>query len=254
MSEDIEQRARDMGWRPKDEWRGPEENWKSAEDFVRIGENYMPVLKERLGKLEEELSNVRGEHAKTKSQFQKLADWHRGTWKRQYMKALEDIKVQKRNAVAEHDTELYDELVEREAHLLEEADQVNPDAGITDDAVPEYYVFKENNPWYGTDPEMSMYADGLQTVLTQHEGIKDDKTFFEEVEKRVRLRFPEKFRNQNQALPPAVEGAGASDDGGGGEKGWGDIPSEHKAAYLDNFTDIMSKDEYAKEYWLQEGV
>ena len=86
---DVEQRARDMGWVPKEEFRGPEENWKSAEDFVRIGENYMPVLKERLGKLEETIGELRAENKKVSGSLQKLADHHRGTWKRQYLKALE---------------------------------------------------------------------------------------------------------------------------------------------------------------------
>jgi len=252
---DVEQRARDMGWRPKEEWNGPDENWKSAEDFVRIGENYMPVLKERLGKLETELASVRGAHQKTQGQFKKLADWHRGTWQRQYAKALADIKAQKKQAVREHDTDLYEELEEAENDLLEQAQSEQEASAIPEDnTVPEFYEFQAANKWYGTDPEMTMYADGLQAVLTQHEGVNDDKTFFEEVSKRVRQRFPEKFRNDNQALPPAVEGGGGDLGGGGGQKSWGEIPPEHRAAYTENFTDIMTKDEYAKEYWLQEGV
>ncbi|MHA2266021.1 MAG: hypothetical protein ACXAEN_26815 [Candidatus Thorarchaeota archaeon] len=254
MTENIEQRARDMGWRPKEEWSGPEENWKTAEDFVRIGENYMPVLKERLGKMEETIGELRTENKKVTGSLTKLAEWHRGTWKRQYAKALADIKAQKRAAVAEHDTEEYDRLVQEEADLLDEADGSDPGSPPADDTVPEFYEFQTKNPWYGQDPEMTMYADGLQAVLTQYEGVSDDKTFFQEVEKRVRTRFPEKFRNDNQALPVAVEAGGGVTDGGKIEKGWGDIPVEHRAAYTENFTDIMTREEYAKEYWLQEGV
>lgn len=253
MTDDIEQRAKDMGWRPKEEWRGPEENWKSAEDFVRIGENYMPVLKERLGKMEGTITELRTENAKVAGSLNKLADWHRGTWKRQYDKALADIKRQKRQAVAEHDTELYDNLAEEEAALIKESVQADPVVDAAPTAVPEYHEFKAKNDWYGTMPEMTMYANGLQAVLTSYEGVSDDKTFFQEVEKRVRLRFPEHFRNDNRALPPAVEGAGGEGNVGG-KRGWGDIPSEHRSAYLENFTDFMTKEDYAKEYWLQEGV
>ena len=254
---DVEAKAKEMGWVPLEDFRGPEANWKSAEDFVRIGENYMPVLKERLGKMEGTITDLRKENAKVTGSLSKLAQWHRGTWKRQYEKALNDIRMQKKVAVQEADTDLYDDLEEQEAALIEDAGATNPDVdaqqGVT---VPEYDVFQGKNPWYGSDHEMTMYANGLQAILTQHENITNDEMFFQEVEKRVRLRFPEKFRNDNQALPPAVEGSGGADALGGDptKKGWGDIPAEHQAGYLNNFTDIMSKDEYAAEYWLQEGV
>lgn len=252
--EDIEARAREMGWRPQEEWNGPAENWKNAEDFVRIGENYMPVLKERLGKMEATISDLRAENAKVSGSLNKLAEWHRGTWQRQYARALQDIKAQKLQAVEEHDPVRYKELEEEEEALVSEAGNQDPNKIYDDGTVPEFHEFQQKNPWYGKDPEMSMYADGLQAVLVQHEGVSDDKTFFQEVERRVRLRFPEKFRNTNQALPPAVEAGGADDGSGSGKKGWGDLPPEAKAAYTDNFTDIMERDQYAKEYWLQEGV
>jgi hypothetical protein len=251
---DVEQRAKDMGWVPKEDFRGPEENWKSAEDFVRIGENFMPVLKERLGKMETTISDLRKENKKVTGSLSKLAEWHRGTWKRQYEKALTEIRAQKRVAVEEQDTTLYDTLEEQEAALVEEAANDNPDLTTAEGTtVPEYDDFQDKNPWYGQDHEMTMYANGLQAILVQHDGITDDKTFFQEVEKRVRTRFPEKFTNPNQALPPAVEGTGGEGalEPGTGAKGWGDIPAEDQAAYTNNFTDIMSKEDYATEYWLQ---
>ena len=255
MSRDVEQRARDMGWVPKEDFNGPDENWKSAEDFVRIGENYMPVLRERLGKLESLITDLRTENERTKGSLQSLANHHRGTWKRQYERAKTDIEAEMAAAVERGDGEAFQQLKQAERELEDAAQAENPDNQPT--PVPEFIEFKAINPWYGTDPEMSMYADGLQSVLTQHEGITDDKTFFQEVEKRVRLRFPDKFKNQNQELPPAVE----SGDGGSGvggesqEKKWGDIPSEERASILrefgpELFTNEYTKEDYAKEYWL----
>lgn len=73
----VEQRARDMGWRPLDEWNGPEENWKSAEDFLRVADNYMPVLKERLTKLEDLIKDLRTDNAKQRASLEKLSAHHR---------------------------------------------------------------------------------------------------------------------------------------------------------------------------------
>lgn len=145
---DVEQRARDMGWVPKEEFRGPDENWKSAEDFVRIGENYMPVLKERLGKLEGALTEVRGELDSKTTSLKKLADWHRGTYKRQYEKALRDIKAQKKVAVVESDIDRYDALEQQEVDLLQEAAENDPDGldtAAAEGTVPEYYEFQDKN-------------------------------------------------------------------------------------------------------------
>jgi len=251
---DIEQRARDMGWRPKEEFQGQEDRWVDAKTFVERGENIMPILKERLGKMEDTLASVRSDHQKTQSSLKKLAEWHRGTWKRQYNKALQELQDGKRAAVAQADTDRYSALEEQERLLIEEAAQEHPDdLSEGGETVPEYTEFQIKNDWYGTDHEMTMYANGLQAILVQHEGINDNKTFFQEIEKRVRARFPEKFRNLNQALPPAVEGAGGGkDELDATKKGWGDLPPDAKAAYLDNFTDVMTKDLYASEYFLQE--
>jgi hypothetical protein len=257
MPEKMEQKARDMGWRPLEEFKGQEDRWVDAETFVERGETIMPILKERLGKMETTLNSLRDENVKVTGSLHKLADWHRGTWKRQYNKALQTIQDDKRAAVSEADNDRYAALEEQERNLIQEAAEEHPDelseGGQT---IPEYTEFQLKNEWYGSDHEMTMYANGLQAILVQHEGFTDNETFFQEIEKRVRSRFPEKFRNDNQALPPAVEGSGGEGVGAGvGDKRvWGDIPREHQAAYNLNFTDIMTKEDYAKEYWLQEGV
>lgn len=252
---DIEQRARDMGWVPREEFNGPDENWKSAEDFVRIGENYMPVLRERLGKLEGLINELRAENSKTKGALQSLADHHRGTWKRQYEKAKKELEDQMAYAVDTGDGEAFRQLKEQERLLDEQAQEENPDA--QPQAVPEYHDFVSRNSWYGQDPEMTMYANGLQAILTQHEGVTDDKTFFQEVEKRVRIRFPDRFKNENRDLPPAVESGdgGGAEDVGTGEKKWSDIPAEERKEIMnqfgpDLFTKEYTKEDYAKEYWL----
>lgn len=248
----VEQRARDMGWRPLDEWNGPEEDWKSAEDFLRVADNYMPVLKERLTKLEDLITDLRADNAKQRASLEKLSAHHRGTWKRQYERALNEVKQMKVEAVETGNTDLYNQLEDKEQQILEEAGQQNPDA--QEGPVPEFFTFKEENPWYMTDPEMTMYADGLQTILVNQEGITDHKTFFQEVAKRVRMRFPEKFKNQNQDLPPVVEPGGEGGDNLNIEKGWADMPKQERDEVLKAFPDLFTKDytkeDYAKEYWM----
>src|SRR5215472_907386 len=45
--DDLEQRARRMGWRPRNEFRGEPERWMEADEFVERGERMLPVLQER---------------------------------------------------------------------------------------------------------------------------------------------------------------------------------------------------------------
>ena len=42
---DIEQTARDMGWRPQEEFRGEASKWVDAQTFVSSGENFLPILR-----------------------------------------------------------------------------------------------------------------------------------------------------------------------------------------------------------------
>jgi len=53
--EEVEQKARSMGWLPESDFRGRKENWVPAEKYVERGEQFIPFLQADRRKLEGEL-------------------------------------------------------------------------------------------------------------------------------------------------------------------------------------------------------
>ena len=56
--EEIEQKAKAMGWSPQEEFRGDPDKWIDAAKFVARGENIMPILKENLDRALEKLEKL----------------------------------------------------------------------------------------------------------------------------------------------------------------------------------------------------
>src|SRR5208283_1458393 len=54
--EEVEQKARSMGWLPESDFRGRKENWVEAEKYVERGEQFIPFLQADKRKLEGQLT------------------------------------------------------------------------------------------------------------------------------------------------------------------------------------------------------
>lgn len=248
--EDIEAKARAMGWKPEDEFQGDPANWKSAEDFVRISDNVMPVLKERLEKVLQNLDKMSSELAEVKKSNEVIKEHHKRVYKTAYEDALAKIRAGKEEAVEARDLATYKELEKEEERLIKQSVENFPEARETtkSEGVPEYYEFLERNPWYSTNLEMQAFANALQDVIVG-EGVANDKDFFEEVERRVRKRYPEQFKNERKSGPGSVEGGDPPVVAKPGlKKSWTNLPDDAKRAYQEHFADFLSKDEYLKEY------
>jgi len=249
---EVEDRAKAMGWVPQDEFRGDPEKWRSAEEFLDIGLNYMPVLKERLGKMEKDLADKTSRLERTTENLVKFTEFHKGTYKRAYNKALEDIETKKRIAAQAGDVEAYD-LLSREAEAVHtEAAQLETSPTQPADS-PVYQDWHEKNTWYTNDKDLTAYADGLAQMLREDNFVGSEAAFYGEIEKRVRANFPHKFVNPAQAQPPAVEAAGGPGElkGPAKKKKFEDIPAEDRAEYNKHFKEIINEKDYARDYWAQ---
>ena len=70
MTTEVEQAAREMGWRPKEEFRGDTAKWVDAETFVSRGENFIPILRADREKLRGENAEIKSALAETKTLLQ----------------------------------------------------------------------------------------------------------------------------------------------------------------------------------------
>jgi hypothetical protein len=193
----IEQRALEMGWRPKDEFDGSEDDFIDAKEFVR-----RKPLFEKIENQSRELKAVR----KALDAFKE----HYSTVKKtEYERAMTNLKASQKQAVADGDIERYHMLSEAHDNLKEEATKFEKEQSqiqVQDPVAPHphFVAWVDRNPWYASQAHMRVFADDLGVRLAA-QGMNPDEVL-KKVEQEVRKEFPTKFRNQNKDNAPDVSG------------------------------------------------
>lgn len=190
----VQEEAINQGWVPKDEFQGEEDEFIDAAEFVRRGELFRKIESQS-----KELKDV-------KKALAGLAQHNAKIREVEYKRALESLKTQKKEALSEGDA---DRVVELDEHIDLVKDQQKQLVAqqaqevIPQEVHPELAGWIAKNPWYESNPEMRKFADRLGTVLA---GDMSPSDVLKEVEKEVKARFKDKFRNPNRDKAGAVEG------------------------------------------------
>lgn len=246
-SAEIEAAAAKGGWTPKDQWNGKPEEWLDAPQFVLKGAEILPEVRKALKEARDENKGIK----KT------LSDLHSHltrTETRMYEKARKDLE-------AELDQHTLDGNVAGVRAVTKDLEDLakdvaagkavapaNPSDPLSDPAfAARFETWREENPWYETDAEMTDYVLGLGNRLAR-EGLTPAQQLVEGA-KRVKAAFPHKFKNPNRDLPAAVEGAGGARPKAG--KTFNDLPADAKAMCLSFEKDIkgFKREQYVKDYF-----
>lgn len=274
IDEQTEVRARAMGWKPQDEYRGDPKQWKDANTFVQAAEHNLPMMRERLDtvarrntELERELQTTRSTH---QDQFKRLERMSQVALDRQRAQIVGSYEAAMRTAAETGDVTRYDQLHQARGEAVKAFDQAAWEATKAPEPqqhqqTPQLPPDQQNavaqwqtaNPWYGRDEGMTMLA-GMESarIARDHPGLTVQQNLAE-VRRVIAQRFPEKFGTSHQATPrngsASVESGSRMPSGSGGRKGWGDLPSDAKAAGQNFIKQGLFKDqaEYASEYWSQ---
>lgn len=274
-----ERRATRMGWRPKSEWRGDPAKWKPAREFVEHGENNQPILIERMRALEQKYDNQGKQLNETKAKLDEskeilasLYKWAQRADERAYERAVADLEAKKRAAVSEANTDAYD-IAQRELDSLqrgrsevlpEEPPRPTPPTSAAPPASPtppanegrdpviEQWV-AQNSSWWNdqNDPEPRETAIALYGQLSTTRPAWSTEGKLEEVLKRIKKMYPDKFGNPRRSAPPAV----SEPSGGRGERrskefGYADLPKDAQKE-CDRFVNSIpgfTREAYVKEY------
>lgn len=190
---DIEQRAMEMGWKPKDSFSGNEDDFIDAKEFVR--------RKPLFDKIESQSRQVK----LLNRAINELKEHYTKVNAATYDRALADLKAQRKEAIVNGDGEAFgnidDKIKEAEAQRAE-LEQLNQPVQEQVEA-PEFATWKTRNTWYNNVKYMRSFADELGLDL--HSRGMSPEQVLTEVEKAVRAEFPEKFRNPNKASAIPVE-------------------------------------------------
>ena len=252
--EATEAKARTLGWVPKDEFRGDPEKWRDAEEFVRHGEEVLPVLRENTKKLHAKLDKQDARIAELTGVVKNFAEYHKKTEERAYTRALKKLKDEQLTAVDDGNTKKFKEIevkiedLEKD-HKEKPATPAEPGTGKN----PEFIEWQEDNPWYGDDVELSVYADQAGGVIAaRNKGIAA-ADLYEKVAEEVKKKYPDKFQNQRRKQPSTVEGGDILGDPPGAKgKGYSDLPADARAA-CDGYVKekLLTREQYVKDYFAE---
>ena len=219
----VEARARAMGWTPKDEFKGDPAKWRDANEFVERGEREVPLLRAQNKRLEARI----GELSTTVKEF---AEHLSKTEQRAYDRAIADLKQQRKEALAAGDGDAFEAVDEKIDQLKRDAAaKAAKHAAKQDDggADPVYTEWEARNPWL-KDAELSDYAEFAAKKLRVGGERATGAEFLDLVAAKVKAQFPAKFTNPRRESAQAVEGAAPARRGGG--KTYADMPAEARAA------------------------
>ena len=235
--------AKRQGWVPQEEYSGPEDRWVDAETFVKKGKEINALLRKDNEFLKREVSEM-------KSTMMEFKKFHADTEKRAYDRAMLDLRDQKKEAINTGDgdkvlqiDDAIDEL--KQARAIEKV-EVRP----SNQPDPTFVQWNEDNPWFGKDTELTEEANLIGEVIKRKQPTLIGEAFLDEVTKRVKKAYPEKFTNTNRARPSPVEGTTAPKSNQKGGKGYNDLPPEAKQA-CQKFEKqgLITREAYLKEYF-----
>ena len=184
---EIEQQAREMGWKPKEEYEGDPTRWVSAEIYVARAPLYEEL--ERRGK---ETKRLRQDIEVLKQNYSKMEE-------AAYKRALSSLKEQRKEAILNNELERVVEIDDQ----IEELKEVKPTQPQVDlsDVQEKVNLWLQENKWYNEDQDLREYADGVGLALGRKNLPPDE--VLEQVAQKVKKMFPEKFQKKPSA--PKVE-------------------------------------------------
>jgi hypothetical protein len=245
---DYEAEASAQGWVPEEDWKGPADKWRPAQEFVERGDKIIPILKDRVDKLEADLrmtiaANEREVREASKAAYEKA--------KAKYKARADELDKKELEAFAEGDAEKFQEVKKEKARLKE------PEAPTAQDGpTPEFKQWSDNNPWYQTDETMTLFAEALGHKIATSNPHKPYTEIWDDVAKKVRKEFPQKFENQRRNEAGSVESGTTEPSNSSGNK-FADLPASAKKQFarLEKQFALKgrkySKDTYAKDYFAQ---
>lgn len=242
VDEETLAEAKRQGWVPKEEFTGPEDKWTDAENFVKRGKEINAILRKDNEFLKREVAEM-------KSTMMEFKKYHEETAKREYEKALNDLRQAKKEAIEAGDGERVLQVEDRMDELKGARQEEKAAQPAPNQIGPEFIAWQEENKWFGKDTELTAEANLIGEVVKRQNPYLAGTEFLDEVTKRVKRMYPEKFTNANRSKPNPVEGT-TTKPAASRSKGFNDLPPEAKAA-CQKFEKqgLMTKEQYLKEYF-----
>lgn len=247
---EIEEKARAMGWRPLEEFKGDPGKHIPADKYVERGLEKLPILQRNYENVTKELKDV-------KDQLQATKEYQEHIGKVSYERALKDIQQKQREAVEAGDVETFDKLEKQKEQAKDEytPKQSEPASRESFDIQRERLElqrsilnWKKENSWYDKDRLLQTEAD---IILEQSKIENPGLTMSERLDlisREVKQNNPSKFQNTQPAKLPSLSGTKQSSQKV--SKSWKDIPdNDREVAESWIKKGILTQEQYVKDYF-----
>ena len=199
------------GFMTKEEWvaKGRDESdWRDPEEWKERGDTILPIVKKQRDELKNEIKQLKDDfkgdldriHAFNQKQEERVRNEERRRIEEKY-------ELKRKEAFEDND---YDAIQKADADKAKELQTIEVPAQTTPRNTPDpaFIEFKERNPWYQTDEEMTKFADSKRGVGIFEAARDEGKTSaeaFAEVEEFIKLKFKDKFVNSRRGEAATVE-------------------------------------------------
>lgn len=188
---EIELAAMNEGWKPRDQYEGDPAQWRDATLFM--------TLKPFYEKIESQGKRLK----QNEKQFLQIAKDMQLVKVQQYEKALRDLKDARKEALHDGDIDRAELIADQIDNVKEQARvQQSQQVEQSADTNSEFISWKGRNGWYDTDEDLKDWADARGQRL--HSGGMTPDEVLRQLEREVKTKFPEKFKNPNRERPGAV--------------------------------------------------
>lgn len=187
---DVELAAMEEGWKPKDQYEGDPAKWRDANLFMTLKPFY------------EKIENQSKRLKQNEKQFQQIAKDMASVKAQQYEKAIRELKNDRKDALHDGDIDRAELLLEQIENVKEQQRVQTQYVEPTPETNFEFASWKERNTWYDRDEDLKDWADSRGQRLHQ-QGASPDEVL-RQLEREVKTKFPEKFKNPNRERPGAV--------------------------------------------------
>lgn len=240
---EIETKARAMGWMPKEAWKGPETSWVDAEKYLERGEQIMPVLRannqklsDKLNATETEVQTLRQALTAANEAIEGLKDFRSTLTKErateQKVSLTKALKEARTSGDAEAEVELEEKLDEVKSALKEAEKPAATKPATTPAPVinPVAQAWVDQNPWFQKDQRKTGYALGLANEWKAEGKTAGTKEFFEFVDEQMAENFPSENTSRRERPSKTSRTNNGSSESSGDGRTFADLPADAKAA------------------------
>lgn len=260
---DIEARARRMGWKPPEELRvQPRNGALSAEEFLARGEADLPILRERLRSQDGQLVEQGRKLEQAVEVITKLSDRFRTVDQRAYERARADLAKERDAAIASADVQEVRRLDKEITDLDKTAPAPEPSratpAAAAQTINPEAAAWlADGNDWFTKHPDLAAEAQALHIGFQNSPSHKHLtlRQNLDKVTETIRKLYPDRFENARRNAPSAVSPSSAN---GAGRKvdplSFDALPADAKMQFeryskaLNGKGKPLTKEEWAQSY------